>query len=87
MGSATKRLTPTDLVAKMSKSCVASLLLSVGTKLHILYATLMLPGLISKFVYILKSLHVVGGSVDEWLACWTQEQKGLGSNRSRDAVG
>ena len=28
----------------------------------------------------------VGGSVAEWLACWTQAQKGLGSNRSRDAV-
>jgi len=25
----------------------------------------------------------VGGSVAEWLACWTQAQKGLGSNRSR----
>ena len=29
----------------------------------------------------------LGGSVAEWLACWTQAQKGLGSNRSRDAVG
>jgi len=29
----------------------------------------------------------VGGSVAEWLACWTQAQKGLGLNRSRDAVG
>ena len=28
-----------------------------------------------------------GGSVAEWLACWTEAQKGLGSNRSRDAVG
>ena len=28
-----------------------------------------------------------GGSVAEWLVCRTQEQKGLGSNRSRDAVG
>jgi len=28
-----------------------------------------------------------GGSVAEWLPCWTQAQKGLGSNRSRDAVG
>jgi len=28
-----------------------------------------------------------GGSVAEWLACWTQTQKGSGSNRSRDAVG
>ena len=24
--------------------------------------------------------------VAEWLACWTQAQKGLGSYRSRDAV-
>jgi len=29
----------------------------------------------------------LGGSVAEWLACWTQVQKGPGSNRSRDAVG
>ena len=28
-----------------------------------------------------------GGSLAELLACWTQAQKGLGSNRSRDAVG
>ena len=28
-----------------------------------------------------------GGSVAEWLACWTQAQKGVSSNRSRDAVG
>jgi len=28
-----------------------------------------------------------GGSVAEWLACWTHAQKGSGSNRSRDAVG
>ena len=28
-----------------------------------------------------------GGSVAEWLACWTQAQKGLGSNRSRDVSG
>jgi len=33
-------------------------------------------------IYIL-----LGGSVAEWLACWTQAQKGPGSNRSRDAVG
>jgi len=29
----------------------------------------------------------LGGSVAESLACWTQAQMGLGSNRSRDAVG
>ena len=33
------------------------------------------------------ALYFWGGSVAEWLACWTQAQKGPGSNRSRDAVG
>jgi len=28
-----------------------------------------------------------GGSVAEWLACWTRAQKGPGSNRCRDSVG
>jgi len=32
-------------------------------------------------------VHFVGGSVAELLACWTQAQKGPGSNRSRDAIG
>jgi len=27
------------------------------------------------------------GSIAEWLACWTQAQKGPGSNRSRDTFG
>jgi len=31
-------------------------------------------------------MHVCkGGSVAEWLACWTQAQKSLGSNRSHCA--
>jgi len=29
----------------------------------------------------------MGGSVAEWLACWTQLQKGPGSNRSGNTVG
>ena len=38
---------------------------------------------IYKIVQIrLTLLH--GGSVAEWLACWTPVQKGPGSNRSRD---
>jgi len=40
--------------------------------------------------YVIISILPVlnkGGSVAEWLACWTQAQKGPGSNRSRDAVG
>jgi len=32
-------------------------------------------------------LNETGGSVAEWLACWTRAQKGPVSNRSRDAVG
>ena len=34
-----------------------------------------------------NALTFYGGSVAVWLACWTQAQWGLGSNRSRDAVG
>jgi len=34
-----------------------------------------------------RHAYIHRGSVAEWLACWTQAQKGLGSNRSRDAVG
>jgi len=32
-------------------------------------------------------MSTMGDSVAEWLACWTQAQKGPGSNRNRDAVG
>ena len=38
-------------------------------------------------VYFTLLYVTTGGSVAEWLACWTQAQKGLGSNRSLDAVG
>ena len=42
--------------------------------------------------WLLTSAYIMyfyfkGGSVAEWLACWTQAQKGPGSNRSRNAVG
>jgi len=37
--------------------------------------------------YIHSFITYLVHSVAEWLACWTQAQKGLGSNRSRDAVG
>ena len=37
--------------------------------------------------YISRAYICLGGSVAEWFAYWTQAQKGLGSNRSRDAVG
>ena len=40
-----------------------------------------------RYLHICLLCCVWGGSVAEWLACWAQAQKGLGSNRSRDAVG
>jgi len=36
---------------------------------------------------ITLSMLNMGGSVAEWLACWTQVQKRPNSNRSRDPVG
>jgi len=48
-------------------------------------ATQVTVGLKTSF-YVFYSCHE-GGSVAEWLACWTQAQKGPGSVRSRDAVG
>jgi len=41
---------------------------------------------IKKVIFLDSKLNA-GGSVVEWLACCTQAQKGLGSNRSRDPVG
>jgi len=46
---------------------------------------------LGRYFNLVVPLYVVlhrrkGGSVAEWLACWTQAQKGLGSNRSCDAV-
>jgi len=36
---------------------------------------------------ILDNFLNIGGSVAEWLACWTQARKGPGSIRISDAVG
>ena len=41
----------------------------------------------TEYLTIYRKLILGGSVVAEWLACWTQAQKGLGSNRSRDAVG
>jgi len=43
--------------------------------------------LVAECCIIVLVLKQRGGSVAEWLACWTQAQKGPDSNRSRDAVG
>ena len=37
--------------------------------------------------FLIVYVHTQGGSVAEWLVCWTEAQKGQGSNRSREAVG
>ena len=50
---------------------------------RLLSSLLTTPAASNEFCCCLCNL---GGSVAEWLACWTQAQKGLGSNRSRDAV-
>jgi len=42
----------------------------------------------SSVLFVTMSLYKPGGgSVVEWLACWTQAQKGLGSAGCHDAVG
>jgi len=37
-------------------------------------------------IALLSIINTQGGSVAEWLACWTQVQQGLGSNGSHEAV-
>jgi len=59
-------------------------LTALDTDIVIFESSLVLHILMALFYRI---LGILGGSVAEWLACWTQAQKGLGSNRSRDAVG
>ena len=59
-------------------------LTALDTDIVIFESSLVLHILMALFYRI---LGILGGSVAEWLACWTQVQKGPGSNRSRDAVG
>jgi len=35
---------------------------------------------------LINNYYGKGGSVAEWIACWTQMQKGLCSNHSRDVT-
>ena len=48
------------------------------------YSTVIMSG---KLLICSLYTNLEGGWVAEWLACWTQAQKGPGSNRNRDAVG
>jgi len=65
-----------------------SLPLATFDKPHANPVSLPLQGmsLSSTISEILLVIFQRGDSVAEWLACWTQAQKGPGSNRSRDAV-
>jgi len=38
-------------------------------------------------MFIWNNNNNITYALAQWLACWTQAQKGSGSNRSRDAVG
>jgi len=61
-----------------------------GRRSAAIFATVELPsagGGATPYLLFSYLLTCMGGSVAEWLACWTQAQKGPGSNRSRDAVG
>jgi len=51
------------------------------------WLVVMVQNYITYLFYLINVVIYYSGSVAEWLACWTQAQKGWGSNRSRDAVG
>ena len=40
-----------------------------------------------KWTFSADSMCVMGGSIADWLMCWTQVQKGQGSNCCHNAVG
>ena len=54
--------------------------------LTFVYSCHVLTFYIRYFLFVFYIYYLLGDSVAR-LACWTQAQKGLGSNRSRDAVG
>jgi len=66
---------------KKSKNCFFFLIYSQKTVSLLMF--LKLAWLNQQFYH---DRLCTGGSVAEWLACWTQAQKGLGWNRSRYAV-
>jgi len=59
--------------------------LTFGLALHLVFFYMDRASEINSFDLTIRNEG--GGSVVEWLACWTQAQTGPGSNRSRDAVG
>jgi len=80
-----------------SSSTSAAQLRCIVTDCNVLVLSYCLDNIVeryreTKLIVQVRSLlvaysYVQVGSVAKWLACWTQAQKGPGSNRSRDAVG
>jgi len=70
-------------------SCEEEVMLAVGVVVGVLFIAGSIFFIMIYIRYVLLSSwsFEMGGSVAEWLACWTQVQYGPGSNRSRDAVG
>jgi len=64
----------------------AHVLLFILLFLPLLYSLLLTRLHVRLLLVLLNKYSVLNTSVAESLACWTKAQKGLGSNRSRDAV-
>jgi len=69
--------------------CVSGCLADTGSRTaeHSVHETTNIAVSPTERVIYFALFSALGGSVAEWLACWTQAQKGPGSNRCRDAVG
>jgi len=78
-------------VCVLSVACAAGRVVHVGRpvckrQLPVLLGTMSMSRRIRRQEPTMRSVYDELGS-REWLACWTQAQKGPGSNRSRDVVG
>jgi len=77
---------PTEATLKHLIVCNAAICLVFLPSLSVILFQLTRYKKNKKTGYVVAVIYR-GGSVAEWLACWTQTLWGPGSNRSRDAVG
>ena len=83
-------VTTTSVVTPASESAATAASTPNGSAVLDTPVRSVLPPVSSFVPYYLSAKSTAkskGGSIAEWLACWTQAQKGPGSNRSRDAAG
>ena len=84
--------TVVGLMDKRQPDNLVHLLTSLGKCVHRHMCSNTLSSLVhsvhstGRLMFHLVLLICLRGSVAEWLACWTQAQKGPGLNRSRDTV-